>query len=246
MNRIGIAFLLSCLLSGILGAQQVTVSQSNRTIAVTADDSVSVDPDLAIVTIGYENYALTEKAAYEENVRMANAIVGAMVKAGLDKRFIESGTLSVSRAEQDEKWTLEERKQRQFTAYQSWKVKVPVEQAQKLVDVAMQAGANSVRDVDWAVVDGAALQAKAGAAALTKARKIAEQMAAGLNAKLGPLVYASNKAPEAVSFSGYAREVARNAMVIAKLGSASEEPGLTLFPQKVKESATVYAVFAIE
>ncbi len=246
MNRIEIAFLLSCLFSGILAAQQVTVSQSNRTIAVTADESVSVDPDLAIVTLGYENYALTEKAAYEENVRMANAIVEAMVKAGLDRRFIESDNLSVDRAERDDKWTLEERKQRQFSAHQSWKVKVPVDQAQKLVDVAMHAGATFVGNVDWEVVDRAALQAKAGAAALAKARMIAEQMARGLNAKLGPLVYASNKAPEAKSFPVYAKEVARNAMNISQSGAAPEKPGLTLFPQKVKESATVYAVFAIE
>jgi uncharacterized protein len=87
--------------------------------------------------------------------------------------------------------------------------------------------------------------AKAGAAALTKARTIAEQMAKGLNAKLGPLVYASNKAPEALSFPVYGRAMATNAMTILET-AVSDKGGLTLFPQKVKESATVYAVFGIE
>jgi uncharacterized protein len=158
MNRVGVALVFSCMLSGTLAGQQVAVSPSNRTIAVTADDSVSVEPDLAIVTIGYENYATAEKEAYEENVRVANLVVEAMVKAGLDKRFIESGNLSLERVEQNDKWTLEERKLRQFSAYQSWKAKVPVDQAQKLVDVAMHAGANSVGNVTWEVIDRAALQ----------------------------------------------------------------------------------------
>ena len=47
----------------------------------------------------------------------------------------------------------------------------------------------------WSVADQDALQAKAAKLALDRARQIAQQMAAGLNATLGPLVYASNEAP---------------------------------------------------
>jgi len=246
MKRTGTAIVVCWLFSALLSAQEVAVSQSNRTIAVTADESVSVDPDLAIITLGYENYGASEKEAYEENVRVANSVVAAMVKAGLDKRFIESTNVSLERTEIQSKWTLEERKKKEFTAYQSWKVKVPAGQAQNLADVAMRAGASNMSNVDWEVVDRAALQAKAGAAALAKARTIAEQMAKGLNAKLGPLVYASNKAPEAPSFPVYAQLAASNATTISRSGEDLEKPGLTLFPQKVKESATVHAVFAIE
>jgi len=234
------------MLSGVLGAQKVAVNQSDRTIAVTADASVSVDPDLAIVTIGYENYAYTEKAAFGENVSMANSIVDAMVKAGLDKRFIESGKLSVARAERNDNWTPEEQKLRQFRAYQSWKVKVPVDQAQKLVELALHAEATNVENVAWEVVDPVALQAKAGAAALAKARRIAEQMARGLNAKLGPLVHVSSTAPAVMSFESYGKLSASNATSIARSGPEPGKPGLTLFPQKVRATATVQAVFASE
>jgi hypothetical protein len=61
--------------------------------------------------------------------------------------------------------------------------------------MALRAGANVLESLDWNVADPKALQAKAGAAALEKAKAIAEQMAKGLNAKLGDLVYASNRAP---------------------------------------------------
>lgn len=249
MNRIGLPFVLTLLFCSTVIAQNVQVSQNNKTIAITADDTVSVDPDLAVVTVGYENYAATEKEAYEENVRVANSILEAITKAGVDKRFIESGHLSVERVVQDQdvKWTAEQRKSRQFSAEQRWKVKLPTDQAQTLVDAAMQAGANYVGEVTWEVIDRAALQAKAGAAALAKARKIAEQMAQGLNAKLGPLVYASNKAPATESFPLYGALATSNATVSSyKLGTESKKQGLVLFPQKVKESATVHAVFAVE
>jgi uncharacterized protein YggE len=51
--------------------------------------------------------------------------------------------------------------------------------------------------VEWSVADPLALQAKAGGAALAKAKSIADQMAKGLGARLGELVYASNRAPVA-------------------------------------------------
>ena len=116
-----------------------------------------------------------------------------------------------------------------------------------LRDVAMHAGANYVGEVASEVIDRAAHQAKAGAASLAKARKIAEQMSQGLNAKLGPLVYASNKAPTTESLPLYEALATSNASVsVTKSGAESEKPGLVLFPQKVKESATVHPVFAVE
>jgi len=77
---------------------------------------------------------------------------------------------------------------------------------------------------------------------LAKARSIADQMAKGLGTKLGELVYASNRAPVPKMWRG----MTVNTMS-ALVGSAAEKrPTLTLFPQKVKSDATVYAVFSIE
>ena len=112
--------------------------------------------------------------------------------------------------------------------------------AQAVVDIRLRAGANVLEALDWNVSDPNALQAKAGSAALAKAKTIAEQMAKGLNAKLGDLVYASNQAP-----------VSEYAYSSGKLAEAPPPPPLpppqlVLYPKKVKSDATVYAVFAIE
>lgn len=115
---------------------------------------------------------------------------------------------------------------------------------QAVVDLAVKNGANEVEDVEWEVADPVALQAKASGAALAKAREVAEQMAKGLGAKLGDLVYASNRAPVPKAWRGM-ETVTVNAEV-AGMRTEERKPRLTLFPQKVKSDATVYAVFAIE
>jgi uncharacterized protein len=108
-----------------------------------------------------------------------------------------------------------------------------------VVDVALHAGANNLLSIDWDVADPKALQANAGAAALRKARTVAEQMAKGLNVKLGDLVYASNQAPAL----GFGEKIAVSG---TPAPPPPPPPHLTLYPKKVKSEATVYAVFAIE
>jgi len=222
--------------------QQITVNRQNKTIAITADDSVSVDPEVATITVGYQNYAPTKNAAYEENIRVSNEITKALLSGGIPKTALETETVKLERAERDEKWTAEEKNARQFQASQSWTITVTADRAQAVVDMALRAGANVLESLDWNVSDPKALQAKAGAAALTKAKTIAEQMAKGLNAKLGDLVYASNRAPM-TEFAGSLETVEVSA---APAPPPPPPPHLVLYPKKVKSEATVYAVFAIE
>ncbi len=228
-------------ITGSLFAQDIQVNRQNKTISVTADESAAADAEVAVLEIGYHNFGITQDAAFQENVRVAERITKTLLDAKVPKANIETEKLHLARTEIDEKWTAEMKKERQFTAEQSWHVTVSASEAQVVVDLAVKAGANEVGDVEWNVVDPVALQAKAGGAALAKARSIADQMAKGLGTKLGELVYASNRAPVAKMWRGTVYTS------MASLGSAAERlPQLTLFPQKVKSNATVYAVFAIE
>jgi uncharacterized protein YggE len=227
---------------GATFAQDIQVNRQNKTIAVTAEDSVTADAEVAVLEIGYHNYALTQDAAFQENVRVADQITKALLAAGIPKANIETDKLRLQRAQAEDKWTPEMKKDRQFEAQQSWSVTVSVSQAQAIVGLAVRSGANDVEDVEWNVVDPVGLQAKAGGAALAKAHAIAEQMAKGLGAKLGELVYASNHAQ--------VPKLWRNMTVQTSMatlgGMMRKEPELTLFPQKIKSDATIYAVFAIE
>jgi uncharacterized protein len=227
--------------AGLLLGQDIQVNRQNKTIAVTADESTTADAEVAVLTIGYHNFGVTQDAAFQENVRVADRITKALLDAKVPKANIETDKLQLTRAEIDEKWTADMKKERQVTAGQSWHVTVSASEAQTVVDLAVKAGANEVDDVEWNVVDPVALQAKAGGAALAKARSIADQMAKGLGTKLGELVYASNRAPVARMFRGVTLNTES-----AVLAPPPPPLKLTLFPQQVKSEATVYAVFSIE
>jgi uncharacterized protein len=228
--------------AGSLLAQDIQVNRQNKTISVTADESATADAEIAVLAIGYHNYGPTQDAAFQENVHTSERITKTLLENEVPKANIETENLRLARAEIDEKWTADMKKERQFTAEQSWHVTASAPEAQAVVDLAIKAGANEVEDVEWNVVDPVALQAKAGGAALAKAKSIADQMAKGLGTKLGELVYASNRAPVAKMWRGMTVNT-----VMAELSSGTDkQPKLTLFPQKVKSDATVYAVFSIE
>jgi hypothetical protein len=162
-------------ITGSLLAQDIQVNRQNKTISVTADESATADAEVAVLAIGYHNYGPTQDAAFQENVRAAERITKALLDAKVPKVNIETERLQLARKEIDEKWTADMKKERQFVAEQSWHVTVSASEAQAVVDLAVKAGANEVDDVDWNVADPIALQAKAGGAALAKARSIADQ-----------------------------------------------------------------------
>jgi uncharacterized protein len=237
-------FLCGLVLASVtsLFAQNIQINRQNKTIAVTADDSVTADAQVATLEIGFHNYAPTQDGAFHENVRVAEQITKALLDAKIPRANIETEKLRLTRTEIDEKWTADMKKDRQFTAEQSWHVTVPASDAHSVVDLAVKAGANELNDVEWNVADPVALQAKASGAALAKARTVAEQMAKGLGTKLGELVYASNRAPVAGVFGGMTLDT----VAAMEPPPPPAPPELTLFPQKVKSDATVYAVFSIE
>jgi len=88
--------------------------------------------------------------------------------------------------------------------------------------------------------DTAELEAKAASKALAHAQAIAAQMAEGLHTKIGPLIYASNQRPEII------RPMTLNTMAASARMEKSNVQPLAIRSRKVEQSATVYAVFAVE
>ena len=222
-----------------ISAQDVSVSPSNRTVEVTVTETVKADPEVAIITIGYHNYGRTEDAAFANNARIANHITQSLMDAGIPKEDIETAEVKLGPPEPEEKWTAALREERRFEATQSWIVRARIEHAQSILSLAVKSGANVVEGVDWQVTDPAGLEAKANAAALAKARKLADQILSGLGSKVGNLLYASNK--PRIQIERYAFQAKP-----APLRAGPQQPEVKLFPKKVEEEATIHAIFAIE
>jgi uncharacterized protein len=225
-------------------AQTIQVDKNNRTIAITATDKASAEADIAVITVGFRIYAPDAPSAYGQGSQLSNAIMDALKKDGVPDKAIESQDQKLTYTEfsDGDKSTPAQRAQKLFTLSQNWTVTVPAKDAAAVLHVAVSAGANDSGNIDWDLSTRDDLQATAAAKALEHARKLADKMAAGLNAHLGALVYASNQTPVQRFVTTVDAEMAQT------IAPASPPPPvpLAIRPQQVEESATVYAVFAIE
>jgi uncharacterized protein len=232
-----LAFIASTLFLAIIpaAAQQPTqpqlkVDSSNRTLTVTATDSVSVEPDQAVLHIGFVTQPQDAKSAYAEGSRASNAIITALKQAGVPESAIRSESQYL-----DRNWST---KLRKYTLHQDWTVKVAPEHAAEILDAAINAGATSSGQIEWTVKDEKALEAQALDKAAARARADAEVLAKGMAVRLGALVYVSNQ----MSAPSFPRPMPMMAM---KAANADAQP-LAIEPHQVSREATVYAVFAIE
>jgi uncharacterized protein len=224
-------------------AQQIVVSKDNRTIAVTTSADANADADTVTVQIGFVAYGPDQDSAYATGSKVSNAIAAALKAARVPPEAIQSDSQSIAPVQQfvTQDWTPAEKTERKFQVQQSWSVKTAAANGARVLDVAVKAGANQSGQMTWSVADQDALQAKAAKLALDRARQIAQQMAAGLNATLGPLVYASNEAPARTP-----QPLLRAQAMMAAAPAAKEVEPLSVSAQKVTAAATVYAVFAIQ
>jgi uncharacterized protein YggE len=228
------AALLCSALSG--AAQQTTqpqmkVDTSNRTLNVSATESVSVEPDLAILHIGFDTAPEDAKAAYADGTRASNAIIAAVKQAGIPETSIRSESQYLDRDYST--------KQHKFVLHQQWTVKVAPARAAEILDLAVTAGATDSGQIDWTVKDVPALEAQALDHAAARARQNAEVLAKGMGVRLGSVIYVSNQ----MSSPELPRPMFANAM---RSSVAAPPPPLSIQPHQVSREATVYAVFAIE
>lgn len=222
-------------------AQTIQVSKENRTISVTATDKVTAIADIATVHVGFIVYGPDSDAAYANGSKTSNAIVKTLTDAGIPSASIESENQSVAPVQnyEVEKLPDAEKAQRKFQVTQSWTVRTSADNAAKVLDLAVKAGANQSGQIDWSFKDENAPAAQAAAKALQRARAQAEQMAQSLNAKLGSLLYASNEVQ-----ASPIRPLMMRAMA-APQAMEKVQP-LAINPRQIEKSATVTAIFAIE
>ncbi len=250
MKTVSCASWLLLAFTGVLAcstapAQQVQVSPANRTLAVTTTEDAERRADTATIHIGYQLYAVTSQQVSEQASRTSKAITDALAATGLPKDALESENQSTGPVQDysGNGLTPEEHAQRKFQTQQSWIARVPADAASKTLAAAVSAGANQSGAIEWSVADDASLSAEAAGKALKHAQAIAQQMAAGLGAKLGPLVYASNEAQALRVLPLMARA---GALAGVGQGGGTARQALSLSAPLVRRSATVSAVFSLQ
>jgi uncharacterized protein YggE len=240
MKILRLTALALCSAAIAASAQTIQVSKENRTISVTATDKVTAMADVATVHVGFIAYGPTSDAAYANGSRTSNAIMKALTSSGIPSANIQSENQSVTPVQnyQVERLSEAEKAQRKFQVTQSWTVRTRADDAAKVLDLAVKAGANQSGQIDWSFSDENTPEAQAAAKALQRAHAQAAQMAQSLNAKLGVLLYASNEVQ-----ASPIRPIMMRAMVAQK---GAEPAPLAINPREIEKSATVTAIFAIE
>jgi uncharacterized protein YggE len=234
--------------AGITSAQSIQINRDNKTIAISASDEATATADIAAVTIGFEVFGSDSQQAYIEGAKLSQGIIEALHKAGVNDSEIASSQQALERNTSfDQKDSQSTRAARQYRLQQSWEVSVPPAVAAKVIRLSVASGANKSGAIDWRLSDRKALQSKAAANALVKARSIATNMSEGLHVKLGDLIYASNQTPNTNNFL-QRKWLNQDVSYLDNAEStvAESAPPLEIRPQTIREEATVYAVFAIE
>lgn len=243
MRRFVVGACLATLATGsCLAAAQSDRSPTKKTIEIQATAKAEVPAEVAIVKIGYTNQAVSKETAYAENTRMSKKIVQALVDDHVLASAIETQAVTLEREE--ERGGAGPAKILKFNASQEWRVHVSAGDAQKVVDIAVAAGATNVEGVDWEVRDPQALEAQAYGAAIERARKIAEQTAAQSGVKLGEIVSVVNSANRFVLGT-----VPLDTSTVEVSGTAGGNyratVPLTLYPPKIERQASVTVTYDI-
>ena len=215
------------------------IAKGVRSIAITATDRVIHQADVATVHIGYELFGPDQPSAYASASKASNAIIEALRSAGVPNDTIESEQQSVAPMDnyQVNQLPVSERASHAFVAQQSWTVRTSADAAARILDIAAKAGANKSGQIDWSLKDPNSANAEAASKALQRARTQAQAMAAGLNVRLGQLLYASNQVQA---------EPIRPVPMMAMRAKVQPQQALAINARQIETSATVYAVFAIE
>ena len=208
---------------------QLRIDSANRTLSVNAEEEVTVEPEIAVLHIGFDTQPGDAKSVYAEGTHTSNAIIDALKQAGIAEGAIRSESQHLDR---------DYTKPHKFKLIQQWTVRAPAARAAEILDVAITAGATSSGEIEWTVNDERALEEQALEKAAERAKSNAAVLAKGMGVKLGELLFASNQVT-------VVRPMFRASMAMEAKGAAAPQP-LSIEPQKVSRQATVYAVFAME
>jgi hypothetical protein len=210
---------------------ELRIDSVNRTLTVNAEGEITVEPEIAILHIGFETQLGDAKSVYAEGSRTSNAIVAALKETGIPESSIRSETQHLDR---------DYAKPHKFKLIQRWTVKAPADRAAEILDIAITAGATSSGDIEWTVKDEQALEDQALDKATSRAKSNAAVLAKGMGVRLGALLYVSNQ----LTTPRLPIRAMASPMALARAADASQP--LSIEPQKVIRQASVYAVFAIE
>jgi len=229
-----------------VGGHTQTVGSQDpvRTIRVSGNGEVRVQPDVATVQFAVETVGQTAEEAGQANAAVMSRLIEALVREGVSRAEIQTSGYGIhpEYAPPPRPGAEPEPAQPRIRGYRAMnQVSVrstELERVGGLIDVGLRSGANRLHGVSFEVADPSAARSEALGRAVQDARRSAETLASALGVRLGAVLDASTTAdPAPPMFRSMSRDLAMSA---ESLVTTPIEPG----EQTIRAIASV--VFLIE
>lgn len=160
-----------------------------RTITVVGEGEVRVKPDIARVTIGVEVLRNNVREATDANNQIIDKVIAALSAAGVAKDDIQTSGFSVFAERYGTDGNPLPEDQLNYRVSNSVIVVVrALDTVSAVLDAAIEAGANSIYGIEFALDDSAAVDSEARAAAVENARVKAEELASLAGVAVGEVI----------------------------------------------------------
>ncbi len=222
-----------------MGAAQAQSDDGDtvRSISVNGTGRVKAEPDVADVNLGVTKQGEDAKAAAGEAATTMDAVIKALLEAGVAEADIQTTTLSLNPLYD---WDENPPEIEGWEASNQVRVTVrDIEAVGDVVDAATAAGATNINGISFRVEDPTAAETEARSAAVADARAKADQLAAEAGVTIIGII--------SISESGGAQPqpiyMDRAEMAFDMAASAAPTPVL---PGEVELSVNVFIQFEIE
>jgi hypothetical protein len=233
------AFVLASALKNMPGATTAGEQQRN-TISVAGESTIDVEPDKAEVYVMVQTRAKEAKEAQDENNRISNDVIDALVEAGVAKTDIETDWFNLG-PEYD--WSDGTQTLIGYLAQHSLKVTTTdLTKVGDLVDTAVNAGANNIQSINFGLTKDK--EKEVYNEALIRASELAQlkaqSIASAIGSRLGDLVSISE------SSSNYYPYIYRMDTAVAEGGGMEAPKAAPIQPEKITVSGHVSMIYEIK
>jgi uncharacterized protein YggE len=183
MKTTALSAVLAIVVTGAAWSQQTQMYDDRPKITVAGEAVVNVKPDKIVITFGIETSDADVNTAKQKNSELMKKAVGVAKDCGVHEKDIQTDRLSI-----EPRWE-DGYKQQKFLGYFVQNTMMvtlsDLEQLDKLITSALQAGINRLNGVDFQTTEFKKYREEARELALKAAREKAEKMSAVLGQTIG-------------------------------------------------------------
>jgi uncharacterized protein len=202
-------------------------------LIVQGEGKESAAPDVVTIELGVETRNASASIAAQENARLMNSTIKALLEAGIDKKEIQTSHYSLTTKPENELKEGEKPQLPEFIATNQIIVKLNnTGDAGKVLDVAVLAGSNSIQGVTFDLKNPQPEKDRALSLAIEDATRKAKAAATAAGVKLGKVLEISEG-------YGFVEPAAQKSIIYADGAITPIQPG------QVEVKASVTMTYAI-